>query len=79
MGKPFRIRVERLRIRPNVSAGMDVLVLMSLAAMMRKTTEDPPPIRVSELNGGNWRVEDGRHRFFGAVIAGRPDVLAVEE
>jgi hypothetical protein len=52
---------------------MDVLVLMSLAAGLRKTSEDPAPITVTREPGG-WRVADGRHRAVAAMIAGRRDV-----
>lgn len=76
--EPFRVRVEHLRIKPNVSAGMNFLRLAALAYLLRGTTEEPePPIEVVEDGTGGWRVEDGRHRFFAAVVAGRPDVLCV--
>lgn len=74
----FRIPVDQLRLKPNVPAGMDPCVLLGLVPLMRKTAEDHPPILVRRLNA-HWQIQDGRHRFMAAVIAGRPDVLAVEE
>jgi hypothetical protein len=71
----FRVRVEDVRLPPNVAAGMNVLVLMSLVYRLRATLEDPEPVVVSRC-GDHWRLHDGRHRFLAAVIAGRPDVLA---
>lgn len=76
---PFRVPVSSLMIKPNIPAGMDLAVVGGLAALMRKTAQDPPPIEVRPLPGGTWLVLDGRHRYFGAVIAGRPDVLAERE
>lgn len=75
----FRVRVEDLRLPANVTAGMNALRLCSLAYRMRGTTDEiEGPITVRR-DGDGWRVVDGRHRFLGAVIAGRPDVLCVEE
>lgn len=75
----FRVRVEDVRLPPNVTAGMNALRLMALAYRMRGTTSEVEgPITVRPEAGG-WRVVDGRHRFLAAVIAGRPDVLAVTE
>ena len=73
---PWRLPLHEIVLKPNVPAGMDFAVLGGLAAMMRKTRKDPPPIEVSPLPCGHWQLEDGRHRYMGAVIAGRPDVLA---
>jgi hypothetical protein len=74
--EPFRVRVEQLRLGANPPAGMNVLVLMSLAYMLRSTAEDPEPVQVTR-DGDGWRVHDGRHRAVAALIAGRPDVLSV--
>lgn len=70
-----RIRVDRLLLLPNVPAGMNPLVIMSLTYMMRGTHNDPPPIQVRK-EGRLWRIIDGRHRYFAAVIAGRHNILA---
>lgn len=76
---PFRVRVEDLRLKPNIPAGMDPYVLLGLVPLLRRTAHDHDPIVVRALPCGAWQVMDGRHRWFAAVIAGRPDVLAVEE
>ena len=73
----FRVRIEELLLPPNLPAGMDVLTLFSLTALLHKTTEDPEPVLV-EREGSHWRITDGRHRAIAALIAGRSDVLARE-
>jgi hypothetical protein len=70
-----RIPLDRLVLKPNVSAGANILVVASLAHMLRSTTGDPPPITV-RAEGDLYRILDGRHRFLAAVMAGRADVLA---
>jgi hypothetical protein len=75
---PFRVRIEECLLKPNIPAGMDIAIVAVLAARLRKTAKDWEPIYVRR-EGAYWRVMDGRHRFFASVIAGRPDVLAVEE
>lgn len=74
----FRVPVEDLRLKPNIPAGMDLAVVAAMIPRLRKTAQDWEPIVVQREADG-FRVLDGRHRFFAAVIAGRPDVLAVEE
>lgn len=73
-----RIRVDRILVPPNLPAGMNPLVVMSLTYLYRSTTEDAPPI-VVRREGRNYRITDGRHRFMASVIAGRRRVLAVVE
>jgi hypothetical protein len=73
----FRVRIEDLLLPPNLPAGMDVLTLFSLAALLHKTTEDPEPVSVRREDS-HWRITDGRHRAIAALIAGRTDVLAEE-
>jgi hypothetical protein len=75
----FRVRVEDLRLPSNVPAGMDLSVVGHFVMLMRKTTEDPAPILVTQEHDGSYRISDGRHRYLGAVIAGRADVLCVED
>ena len=75
----FRVRVENLRLKPNVPAGMDLGVVGGLCKRMRTTAEDWDPALVVPLNDGVWRILDGRHRFFAAVISGRPDLLCYED
>jgi SH3-like domain-containing protein len=70
-----RIRVDRCLIPPNVAAGMNPLVVMSLTYMYRATDEDAPPITVRR-EGRHWRIVDGRHRWVASVMAGRRRVLA---
>jgi hypothetical protein len=72
------VRVERLLFPPNVPAGLDALTLLSLAALLRKTNEDPDPVLVRR-EGELFRITDGRHRALAAMIAGRGDVLCVED
>jgi hypothetical protein len=79
MGRPFRAPVDRLRLKPNIPAGMDPCILLGLVPKLRKTDEDWEPIVVRLGTDGVWQIQDGRHRFFASVIAGRRDVLAVEE
>lgn len=75
MGKTFRLRIEDCCLKPNIPAGMDPCVALGLVPLMRKTAEDANPIKVRPC-GNHWKIMDGRHRFFAAVIAGRADVLA---
>lgn len=72
----LRVRIEDLRFGANPPAGMNVLVLMSLAYLLKSTTEDPEPVIVEAEDNG-FRISDGRHRAVAALIAGRPDVLCV--
>jgi hypothetical protein len=78
VSETFRIPVDQLRLLPNIPAGMDPCILLGLVPKMRKTAEDHIPIVVFRA-GDLWQIRDGRHRFMAAVIAGRPDVLAIEE
>jgi ParB-like chromosome segregation protein Spo0J len=74
----FRVRLEKLRVGPNVPAGCNPLVVMSLVYAMRASNEDPPPVHVAG-DGDGYRVVDGRHRFIAAIIAGRSDLLCTDE
>ena len=71
----FRVRVENLRLPANVPAGMNPLVLLSLAYRLRSSTEDVEPITVRATSDNVFQVVDGRHRFVAHVIAGRSEVL----
>ena len=73
-----RIRVDRILVPPNVAAGMNPLVVMSLTYMYRSGNQDAPPITVAR-EGRNYRIIDGRHRFIASIIAGRRRVLAEVE
>jgi hypothetical protein len=72
----FRVRIEDLRFGPNVTAGMNVYVLMGLVPLLKSSTEDHEPITVRPLLDGSFRLIDGRHRVVASIVAGRPDVLA---
>lgn len=74
----MRVRIENLRYGPNPSAGLNFLLLAHFAYELKATTEDLDPIVVTKDLGGAWRIHDGRHRAIAAMIAGRPDVLAIE-
>lgn len=80
--KTFRVRVEHLLIRANVPRGMNYARLGGdTLCWLRGSVEDEPPVQVRRRRGlpePYWEVLDGRHRYFRAVIAGRPDVLCVE-
>jgi hypothetical protein len=72
----FRVPFDRVLLGRNPPAGMNPLLLMSIAYAYRAGTGEPyPPVEVTEADGG-WRIHDGRHRAIGALIAGRPDFLA---
>ena len=80
-GAEFRVPLHLLRVKVPVPAGMDPCVLLGMVPILRRTTQDLPSILVddhcSSLNPcGSWRVQDGRHRFFAHVIAGRHDAAA---
>lgn len=75
MTTSFRVPLHQLSIGPNVVAGCNPYVVMSLAYMMRSTREDPPAVLVDYLGAQRWSVTDGRHRFVAAVMAGRSDLL----
>lgn len=75
----FRVPVDALRLKPNIPAGMNLAVVAAMIPRLRKTAKDWEPIVVRRIDDEAYRVMDGRHRFFASVLAGRPDVLAVEE
>ena len=72
----FRCPIANIKLRKPVPCGMDPYTLMALVPLMRTTTEDHEPVLVRD-EGDSWRLIDGRHRFFAAVIGGRTDILAV--
>ena len=74
----FRAPIKDIKLRKPVPCGMDPYVLLSLVPLMRTTTEDHEPVLVRD-EGDSWRLMDGRHRFFAAVMGGRTDILAVAE
>lgn len=76
---PFRVPVDRLVIKPNIPAGMNIETIVSKIKLYRTTAEDEEPTLVRLEPSGFYRILDGRHRFFAAVIAGRVDLLCIEE
>lgn len=72
----MKIRLDELLVGPNPPAGMNPLVLMHFAYLLRATTEDLQPIEVTQSNG-YYRIHDGRHRYVASLIAGRPTVEGV--
>lgn len=75
--KPQEIGVDRILLLPNVPAGMNPLLLSHLTYILRSRNDhEVPPIEVWR-DGSNYRIKDGRHRFFAHVIAGRQTVSAV--
>lgn len=76
--RTFRVPLEQLQFKRNPPAGMNPYVIMGLVPLLKGSTEDHEPILVRQ-DGDHWLVLDGRHRFVASLIAGRPDVLAVEE
>lgn len=75
MTDTFRVPVSRLLLLPNIPTGMDLGVVGGLCKRMRTTAEDWDPAVVFEVDNGFYRIRDGRHRYFAAVISGRPDLL----
>jgi hypothetical protein len=73
-----RIRVDRILLPEPVSAGMNFVVLGSMAHHYRSTTDDLDPIMVTR-EGKHYRITDGRHRWLASVIAGRRRVLTTVE
>jgi hypothetical protein len=71
----MRVQLDTVVFQPNLSAGLDPFLLMSMAHWLRNTTKDSDPIKVRR-EGDLYRVLDGRYRVVGAIIAGRHDVLA---
>lgn len=71
----IEIPVQSILLPPPVPAGMNYLALGSIAYAAKTQHQhlDPPGI-VDEVFPGIWRIVEGRHRFFGAVIAGRPTI-----
>lgn len=59
-----------------VSAGMNPYILMSLAYMYRATNEHAKPVELT-VEGGYYRLKDGRHRVVASMMAGRKTILGV--
>lgn len=76
---PRHMRLDQMLFPEPVPAGMNPLVLMSLAYLYRGSNEDVEPILVHYEGDELYSVSDGRHRAVASMIAGRKTVLAVIE
>lgn len=82
MGDAGYFYIRNILMPSTPTAGMNFLVLGSLAYLYRSTDEDAdePVLLKYEDNHNAYRITDGRHRVFASVIAGRKTVWAkVEE
>lgn len=81
MSDPFCVPIQKLRFKAPIAAGMNPYTLLGMVPLLRNSSEDHDPILVDPpcLTCGDRTVLDGRHRWIASVIAGRADVLAVEE
>lgn len=63
---------------PNPPAGMNRDTITIWYLRLHKVP-DPcdPPIEVTSLGDGLYRISDGRHRFVGAMCAGRTHIEAI--
>jgi hypothetical protein len=77
----IRVPIDRLRFKDPIPAGMNAFVLMGMVPLLRGSALDHDPILVTTAcpDCGTRTVLDGRHRWIAAVVAGRHDVLALEE
>lgn len=75
----FRIPLHHIQIPPNIPAGLSPWTLFAVAHQLRNAGGDTDPILVRSLGPDRWRIVDGRHRFAASFMAGRYDVLAVED
>lgn len=79
--KTFQARIDRLRFKDPIAAGLNPYNLLGMVPLLRGSNEDHDPILVSPAcpTCGDRIVLDGRHRWIASVIAGRSTVLAIEE
>jgi hypothetical protein len=77
----IRVPITRLRFKVPITAGMNPYTLLGLVPLLRDTSQDHPPILVGPpCPECGVRIDlDGRHRWIASVMAGRHDVLAMEE
>ena len=70
------VPLDRVLFGASPPAGMDLSVIGHWVMIFRKTAQPcDPPIQIT-VEGAYWRVHDGRHRVFGAIIAGRSNIEA---
>lgn len=73
----MKIPLHTIVLRPNIPAGMDWSVIGHFVSIFRKYSKPcDPPVLVSPMENGLWRLVDGKHRFFASVIAGRTEIEA---
>lgn len=72
----MQVPLDRILMCEPVSAGMNVLVLFSLAHLYRSSNEHVEPIHIRHVSDGIYRITDGRHRAIASLIAGRKTVEA---
>lgn len=78
-GPPFRVPLHRIRVQANIPAGLSPFRVLAIADRLRNAGGDvDEPVRVRRLDGGDWLIVDGRHRWFGAFMAGCVDVVCEE-
>jgi hypothetical protein len=74
--EPFRVPLDAIRIKPNISRGCNSEMVIHIVHTLRCTTADVPPVHVVRLADGAYRLMDGRHRYIASIIAGRRDIPA---
>lgn len=72
----FYLGLDRVRLGPNVSAGMNYMLIGVLAYKLRTSMENLEPIKVRRVDDV-WQVVDGRHRLVAHMVAGRHTIFAV--
>jgi hypothetical protein len=73
---PQLVDIELILFKKNVPAGMNPLSIMYFAFLYRSSNEDMDPVELIKLRNGYYRLDDGRHRTVGSLIAGRTLILA---
>jgi hypothetical protein len=74
---PQLVEIERILFKKNVPAGMNPLSIMHFAYLYRSSNEDMDPIELIKMRDGYYRLDDGRHRTIGSLIAGRTLILSI--
>lgn len=71
-----RVPLDRIFIRADHGYRMDAAHAVTVARGLASGL-DPPPVLLEHAEHGTFHLRDGRHRFVAALLAGRPDILAV--
>ena len=72
----MKMSLSKILLPPNTPSGMKLEVI-ALWVCHFKWTPQPcdPPIELSRIEDSDfWKLEDGRHRFMAAYIAGRTEI-----